>query len=59
VIDLADGRRLEVQHPELLAYRPGGRMAVLVDGDTFEHVDLLLVTSIIELPPPPARRRSA
>jgi hypothetical protein len=46
-IHLADGRALRVAHPELLAYAPGNRMAVLVGPkETFEHIDLLLVTSI-------------
>lgn len=46
-IHLADGRSLRVPHPELLAYSPGNRMAVLVGPkEIFEHIDLLLVTSI-------------
>ena len=44
---LADGRSLPVAHPELLAYAPGNRMAVVVGPqETFEHIDLLLVSSI-------------
>jgi hypothetical protein len=46
-IHLADGRRLDVPHPELLAYRPNGRTAVVVKHDeSFEIIDLLLVTTL-------------
>lgn len=49
VIHMADGRRFRVDHPELLAYRPGSRMAVLLTEDTvFEHIDVFLLTSITE-----------
>lgn len=46
-IHLADGRRLPVDHPELLAITPPGRTigVGLADG-TIEIVDLLLVTSL-------------
>ena len=45
-IHLPDGRRLDVKHPEFLAYTPKGRIAVVMSVDeTFEIVDLMLVTS--------------
>lgn len=57
LINMADGRRFRVDHPEFLAYRPGSRMAVLTLPDNnFEHIDLLMVTSLTEAP---RRRRSA
>ena len=59
-INMADGRQFMVEHPEVLAYRVGGRMAVLLTRDgSFEHIDLLLVTSVTELPRRGNRRRSA
>jgi len=46
-INLADGRSLAVNHPELLAIMPPGRTIIvaLPDGN-FEIIDLLLVTSL-------------
>jgi hypothetical protein len=46
-IHMADGRRLPVVHPELLAIIPPGRTIVVAkkNGST-EMVDLLLVTSL-------------
>ena len=42
---LADGQRLPVKHPEMLAYSPKGRMAVVyLEDGSFEHADLLLIT---------------
>ncbi len=46
-IHLADGRRLPVNHPELLAITPSGRtIGVGLADETIEIVDLLLVTSL-------------
>ncbi len=46
-IHLADGRHLDDKHPDFIAYSPGGRTAaVYSEEDTFEIVDLLLVTSL-------------
>lgn len=61
IIHMADSRKFRVNHPELLAYRPGSRMAVLLTADTvFEHIDLFLVTSITQNPGVQrGRRRSA
>jgi hypothetical protein len=54
IIRLGDGQALPVPHPEMLAYAPKQRTAVvsLADG-TFEIIDLLLVTG---LEVPSARR---
>jgi hypothetical protein len=50
VIHTADGRELQVRHPETIAYG-GGRIAVVVKpDDSFEVVDLLLVPSLEALP---------
>lgn len=47
---LADGSRIPVHHPEVVALSPSGRTAVVVKPDeSIEIVDLLLVTSL-ELP---------
>ena len=52
-IHLADGRSFEVTHPELLAQSIGGRAISLATSvDAFEHIDLLLVTSLSELTTP-------
>jgi hypothetical protein len=46
-IHLADGRSIPVEHPELLAITSGGRtIAVAVEEDAVEVIDLLLVTSL-------------
>jgi hypothetical protein len=44
---LGDGQALKVDHPEMLAYAPGRRTAVVYRKDgSFEIVDLLLVTGL-------------
>jgi hypothetical protein len=46
-IFMADGRRLTVPHPELIMLSPSGRTIIVgMPDDTFEIVDLLLVTSL-------------
>lgn len=46
-IHLADGRAVNVDHPECLAISPVGRtVGVAVTDGTIEIVDLLLVTSL-------------
>ena len=46
-IFLADGRSISVEHPELLSHSSSGRtIAVAVENDAIEIVDLLLVTSL-------------
>jgi hypothetical protein len=55
-IHLADGRSVDVDHPELLATSPSGRtIAVYTDPNAAEIIDLLLVTSL--RPTNGARRR--
>jgi hypothetical protein len=44
-IRTADGREFMVRHPENIAYG-GGRIAVVVQGNDFEIIDLLLVPSL-------------
>ncbi len=57
-IHLADGRHLDVKHPEFLAYTPKVRIAVVMRLDgTFEIVDLMLVTSLEVLDGKPRSRR--
>jgi hypothetical protein len=44
---LGDGQRLPVDHPEMLAYSPGSRIATVHQRNgSFEIIDLLLVTAI-------------
>jgi hypothetical protein len=46
-IHLADGRALDVSHPEMLAIMPPGRTVFVATGhEDYEIVDLHLVTSL-------------
>ena len=46
-VHLADGRSLDIDHPEFLMFsRTGRTIAVSKPNDTIEIVDLLLVTSL-------------
>jgi hypothetical protein len=46
-VHLADGRSLDVPHPEFLAHSPSGRTVMIArPDDTFDIVDLPLVTSL-------------
>jgi len=57
-IHLADGRQLDVNHPDFLARSPSGRTAILYKPDeTFEVIDLLLVASLEVLNGKAPRRR--
>lgn len=60
-VHLADGRHLDVHHPEFLAQSPTGRtIAIAKPNDAIETIDLLLVTSLEKLngtrKPPRSRR---
>ena len=58
-VHLADGRHLDVKHPEFLAHTASGRTIMIVKSDeTFEVLDLLLVTSLETLNGKPSRRAS-
>jgi hypothetical protein len=47
VIHLADGRKVPVQHPEVLSAAPGGRaITVHQPDDTMDIVDLISVTDL-------------
>jgi hypothetical protein len=57
VMHMADGRNLPVAHREFLAISPSGRTVVIFQPDeSFNIVDLLLVTDL-ELGHPPKSRR--
>lgn len=46
-VHMADGRHLDVEHPEFLAHTPTGRTVMIAQPDeSFEVIDLLLVTSL-------------
>ena len=52
MIHMADGRTVDVNHPEWVAYA-GGRIALVAKPDeTFEVIDLLLVPSLEAKPEP-------
>ncbi len=56
-IHMADGRHLDVVHPEFLAHSRSGRtIMVATPDDAFEVIDLLLVTSLEPIPDGPKRR---
>jgi hypothetical protein len=57
-IHLADGRTLEVRHPELLSFSRAGRTAYVVNADRLTEVlDVLLVVSLRPLPNTPSAVR--
>jgi hypothetical protein len=62
VLHLADGRAIEVRHPEFMAAAPNGRtVVVLQPDDSMNIIDLLLVTDIeikSATSPPSKKRRS-
>ncbi len=46
-IHMANGRHLDVKHPDFLAHTPTGRTVIVTRLDeTFEVIDLLLVSSL-------------
>ncbi|MGD0093370.1 MAG: hypothetical protein ABSE73_25940 [Planctomycetota bacterium] len=46
-IQMADGRSVRVDHPEWMAFSPGGRTVIVYERDgSFEIIDLLLVTGV-------------
>ena len=46
-VHMADGRHLDVVHPEFLAHTPNGRTVMIARPDeSFEVLDLLRVTSL-------------
>jgi hypothetical protein len=47
IIHLADGRQVEVAHPEFLSRSPSGRSIIVYQPDeSFNVIDLLLVTDL-------------
>lgn len=46
-LHLADGRVIQVPHPEFLAVFPGGRAIIVTHEDySWDMIDLLMVTSL-------------
>ena len=57
-VHMADGRHLDVGHPEFLAHTPAGRTIMIARPDeSFEVIDLLLVTSLEPIDSKPRSRR--
>jgi hypothetical protein len=49
-LHMADGRSVDVHHPDFLSRSPSGRTVIVYKRDeTFEIIDLLLVASIESL----------
>ncbi len=47
IIRLADGRQVQVRHPEFLSRSPSGRSIIVYQSDeSFNVIDLLLVTDL-------------
>ncbi len=60
-IHVADGRSLDVPHPEMLSYQPGGRTVIVhLPEDLWEVLDLLLINGleVTDGKPRGARRRN-
>jgi hypothetical protein len=56
-IHLADGRHLDVEHPDFVARSPSGRTAIVYKPDeTFEGINLLLISSLEARDGKPHRR---
>lgn len=52
---LADGSRVEVRHPELIAHAPGARTVIVVGSDeSFRVLDVALIIELEVGPPQPA-----
>lgn len=46
-VHLADGRRMTMDHPELMSVSPGGKTAHFASGrESFERIDVVMITSI-------------
>ncbi len=46
-LHLTDGRSFPVKHPEFMMVFPGGRtIIVATEGDSFQVIDLLMISSI-------------
>ncbi len=59
-VHIADGRHLDVLHPEFLAHTPAGRTIMIARPDeSFEIVDMLLVTSLETINGKQRRRKPA
>jgi hypothetical protein len=57
-IHLADGRQIVVEHPEFMARAPSGRTVVVYQpNDSFNIIDLLLVTDLEVQPSTNGKRR--
>lgn len=56
VLNLADGEKVPVRHPEFIAHVPGSRTVFVgLDGEDFRLIDLLLIVSISPYDPAQAR----
>jgi hypothetical protein len=53
-IETADGKSVEIRHPEFLAQTPNGRIVIVADeNDSVGFIDLLLVTKLRTVAPVP------
>jgi hypothetical protein len=58
-IHAADGRSVDVDHPEFMAFSRSGRVTYVSKvGGGFETIDLLLISSLERIPKKPSRGRN-
>lgn len=47
VLHMADGKKIRVNHPEIMSVSPSGRTIIVnLADDSFHHIDLLMVVRI-------------
>jgi hypothetical protein len=58
-VKLADGRQLEVRHPENIAMSPNGRDVTVYDDDGTHLLEALLILELTPIARPASARRKA
>ena len=54
-VHVADGKSFEIRHPDFAALTQGGRLLfVSTEGDSFELIDVFLITRLQSMEPSPA-----
>jgi hypothetical protein len=53
-VHVADGKSFEIRHPDFAALTQGGRLLfVSTEGDSFELIDVFLITRLQSMEPSP------
>jgi hypothetical protein len=58
-IFVGDGREIQVDHPEMMAYKPKARTCAVWSDGAYEVIDLVLVTTLKPRPASTRRRRAS